>query len=314
MTYAQDQDILAADFNAFRTTLLRLYGQGGTGNGAPDGTYGYGQSALPLDLLHVNDDILSTQALNLRTMIATIAQHQGTSVSLPTTGMLASGQECLASPPATGDFPGSISSVNTNRLTIDPASGTVFLDQLTSSRSTSWHSHVEHVFKATFPDTDHARYFFNAGGQIRFRESRSGGTVSAQNTWWTSTLIKAGTVVFGANNTSNGVLSPVAIGYYQLTGAYQTIFTQTLSRSGVNYGGNEMIISAKVNVVDTTNGGTGAEIQFRVEFIDTYVPIPDLVDGTLTSTVDLFKATSPFTITSPTLATTIALTSSTYDI
>ena len=46
--------------------------------------------------------------------------------------------------------------------------------------------------------SDHARHFFNSGGQIRFNSTRTGGTSSAQNTSWTNLLNSIGTQAFGA--------------------------------------------------------------------------------------------------------------------
>jgi hypothetical protein len=159
---------------------------------------------------------------------------------------------------------------------------------------------------------NNARYFFNSGGKIRFTSTRSGGTpASAQNNSWTNLLTTAGTQYFGASGSSS-------VTYYYLTNVYQTFYQVSASSS---YASNNYKIEAKCDVSNNALG-TAKTVTFRITWTDGYVdpdtlnpgypnpvtihPPGDVVDGTLSLTVEEFKATGPlapsgtFTINSPT--------------
>ena len=71
MTYSSGHIILAADVNAFITTVNNVYGVG-------SGDRGYGQTAISQSTLTAPAPILSSQWNNLLTMITTCGSHQGT--------------------------------------------------------------------------------------------------------------------------------------------------------------------------------------------------------------------------------------------
>jgi hypothetical protein len=154
----------------------------------------------------------------------------------------------------------------------------------------------------TFATANDARYFFNSGGKIRFTSSRTGGTTSPQNTQWTNLLnTTAGTINFGAQ-------TPATVNFYTLTTAYQQWYTVSASSP---YAANFYNLEALCNCTDPTNvNGTASTVTFRITWSDSYVdvdPTPpgDLVDGTLSLTVEEFKASGSlipsgsFAITSP---------------
>jgi hypothetical protein len=170
------------------------------------------------------------------------------------------------------------------------------------SRTGSWTTQSQCTLTVTFATANDARYFFNSGGKIRFTSSRTGGVTSAQNTQWTNLLnTTAGTINFGAQ-------TPATVNFYTLTTAYQQWYTVSASSP---YAANFYRIEALCNCTDPTNvNGTASVVTFRITWGDSYVdvdPTPpgDLVDGTLSLTVEEFKASGSlipsgsFAITSP---------------
>lgn len=143
------------------------------------------------------------------------------------------------------------------------------------------------TFTAT--GADHARHFFNSGGQIRFNSTRTGGASTLQNTAWTNLLSSIGTQAFGA-------IEPAITNFYSLTNSYQTFYQLGASTP---YSNNFYRLEALCNNTGANNStGTANVITFRITWVDGYVdPGPlgppfttDGVDGTLTITVDEFKA------------------------
>jgi len=149
-----------------------------------------------------------------------------------------------------------------------------------------------------FANSNDARYFFNSGGKVRITPTLTGGNGTAQVNAWTNFLTSVGTQSFGAAN----VLS----NYYTLTNSYQTYYQNSLSTP---YSANNINLSAKTNVADNSSG-TATILYLKVTLNDAYVdpgsPAPgDLVNGTLSLSIDELKATGTliptgtFVITSP---------------
>lgn len=296
MTYAQGAEVLAADFNFFQSEVASIFNVGGS----PNATYGYGQ-ATTIPTVSVGDVIRSHEWTLLRDAVVECAQHQGSTVSMPTDATLAVGQFILAFPPYSLNLPGSIATIIANRLTAAPSSLSLFANQLTSSRTASWNTQVVHDFTVTFSDSNHARYFFNSGGSINMRASLAEATGSHQNNFWVKILNRIGSVSFAVNSTYNSYKS-AAIGAYQMTSSFQLIFTENSSTTyGFEYGGDNISIYARAN--------TASQYEFQIQFNDSHTGFSDVVSGTLSSNIDMTKATNPLTITSPTFATVTPLTS-----
>jgi hypothetical protein len=156
---------------------------------------------------------------------------------------------------------------------------------------------------------DHARHFFNSGGKIRFTSSRTGGSTTAQNNAWTALLSTAvGTIQFGATSfvgsESSSLYTTIttssSVNFYTLTTVPQEFYKLNASTP---YSLNSFKIDASINSLADT-------ITFTITWGDSYVdpglPAPgDLVNGTLTLSIEEFKATGMmlpsgnFTILSP---------------
>jgi hypothetical protein len=165
--------------------------------------------------------------------------------------------------------------------------------------------------RVTASGADHARHFFNSGGQIRLSQYLAGGT--AKDTDWGTLLGNAGNAIFEANRTSGdgsanyrdgntnvdgdiGGSIESALGFYQLTTGYQLIAKKNGSQA--EYAENYYTLYVKRN-------SAYDEITFKWEFhdVDTgdQTGIGPAVDepvlasgGEMGAGIDLLRATGSY--------------------
>lgn len=313
MTYTVGGLIEAVDYNTFRNQVDDVYGVG-------FGDSGYGQSAIALPTVAggLVELIKSVEWTNLRSAIDTCATHQGSTVNLPPASEVAVGALVKAhtSTDNPGDISTSISTIFSNRLIAAPAAVSLFANRLTSSRDGGWSNQLIYECAVDFGTVDQARYFFNSGGRIQFRASRSGGSATQQNSSWTSLLSNVGSVQFNYNNcvSLNGVGTPQGIGYYNMVvGSYGLVYLA--NASGADYNANSFQIFAQTaDGPSGPNGDNGRLLRFRLVFTDGYAggsfSGPDVVNGTLSAFVDEIRATGPLTIAAPSYSTLVGVSGS----
>ena len=143
-----------------------------------------------------------------------------------------------------------------------------------------------------FSSEDEARYFFNSGGQMRVDLSHPAGTAQ-DNDWSTSLGTRLGQVRMtytATTSTGTSALSS-ALGFYDLTGAYQTIIDGTDIGTGA-YTTNDVLIEAKVLSVVGTNGGNGTTVRVRITLTDQHInAFADSVSGGTLASFSVLKAT-----------------------
>lgn len=312
MTISSGGLIQASDYNTLRTTVSDILGTTGTT------TVGYGQ-VIESDTTVAAGDLISARTTTLKQWVSLyndmkkIADHQGTNISALTTAYtdnIKSGS--LIQYSDINLISTTLTTLYNNRLNV--ANGYFSIESLTSStRSTQWgapsKTTVQHSFTVTFASYNAARYFFNTGGAIQFTASRSGGSVTSQNTDWTNMLSNIGTVVFNYNGTSASSGTGSAYGFYQLGASALQIYTKGGNAgAGAVYANNDYTITASI---------AGAVITFNVYFNDdaknsnSIWGTFDFVDGTLTSTVQIKRATvaGGVTVTAPSAVNTTLLSS-----
>lgn len=260
MAYAQFATIDAADFNTLvggnpTTTVNTLNATWATGGG----TAGYGQTAV--GNVTVGTNILaSTQWASLVANTASAASHQGssiTSVSTPVAGGVIT---------FTAAIPTNLTTIYTNRLNAAAQSATV---PNTVTRGSTWSNQLTFTHTATFANGNAARYFFNAGGQIKMTVSHPGssgidllfnnlasnvGTVVMSAPTSGSVSI-AGTSYNGITKIGGGGNAPTISqnnGYYALTTSNANVFTQTASTGPSGY------LSSFIRFIVQSNGTQGA--------------------------------------------------------
>lgn len=318
MTYAVGSIIQAADYNGFAgdTPASAAYASDSAAQnkvaalvGVGYGNRGYGQSST-LAPVSIGNTVTAVQWNTLQTDMGVINTHTGSTLTLQPT--VSAGDTILAQDGSGGRVNiGALVSTLDNNRNLASISQMAVTNVLSSVRTASWGgSTLIHSFTVDFGTEDAARYFFNAGSQIRFSASRTGGSGSAIDNSWTNLLNNVGTVQFGYNYTAytgSGGYATSNLGYYGLTASYQQIFAHYGDGSGsgyyyYGYGSTSYTIFARRESYAGLNGANGSLLRFSVQFDDTsaYAYYSGQVTGTLTSTIDMYKSAGVVSIASPT--------------
>lgn len=267
MSYAQYGLIEATDYNNLAgtspsTTANRVNTVWAVGGG----TAGYGQTALAQ--VSAGGTVTAAQWANLITTTANAGAHQGsslTSISAPVAGGTITYLSAL---------PTNISTIYSNRLNA-AAQGSTTAN--TATRGTTWASDLTFTHTVTFASGDAARYFFNAGGQIKVTMSHPAG--SGINALFNSLATACGTIVQSAPSSGtvtiggvsyNGITkiggsgSPSTLstnsGYYAMTTANVTVFAQSASTGPAGYLSSNITVVAKSNGAQGSNSDAGSVI------------------------------------------------------
>jgi hypothetical protein len=275
------------DYNAIRAKIVNIMGPG-------SGQFGYGQAIVSSEVdrgLNITKD----QWDALRYDILNARVHQDG--LHPTIAEAVRGQPIRFSPQNPNTQYNSQSDITiTNKFNI--GQGQFVIDSSgTATRTTAWSSLVSSTITLTFGNADQARWFFNSGGKIRFRSSRTGGSSTSQNTAWSSLLSSVGTVSFDATN------------FYQSTSSPTTLLVA--QSSFPYYTANRYRITHSCDIANNVNAGAttvNITITWEDGYIDTKAGPPgDSVDGSLSLVVEELRAsgillpagTSPFVVSSP---------------
>ena len=303
MTYSVGGLIQATDYNGFADTT-----SGGNVNviwGTGTGDAGYGQSTT-LATVSAGGTVTATQWAGLVNRISSIASHQGTTVTARTA-------------PVAGNVIAVLSAVQTdlnncytNRGNA-AASGTQFTSWTgtsskitpTGSGSTPWTITFTHTI--SWVSAAAARYFFNAGGRIKWETSKTADTTEADTEWndlantlvgdiyitgGTSTQTIAGTAYTGTTKIG-GTGTPTTLltttGWYDLLTTDTTIYKQFADTAP--YTGQYIQINAKT-------AGTGSQLVLTTTWVDpggSTVGSTDAISGG-TATTGISFGTAPATV------------------
>jgi hypothetical protein len=266
--------ISATDYNSIRTKIQNVMATG-------TGTFGYGQTTFS-SLVSAGNSVTKNQWDALRYDIYNAILHQTGSAPSITTVAVGDVIRYGASHP-NFQYNTLADQATTNRFNL--GTGQFVTEAIdTKSFTSSWYQSVSSTTTITFATAEQARFFFNAGGKFRFASNRTGGNGEAQNASWSNLLSTAGTQIFSG--------TPSGVNFFSLTSSYQTF--AELSGS-VAYSNNKWRLEASCNVANNSLG-TANIVNFRITWLDAYTdsgaggdpnPAPgDLVDGTLTLTVD----------------------------
>jgi hypothetical protein len=298
MTYSSGNTIIDDDYNIFvqggASAVNHNTANVNTVWGSGTSDKGYGQSGT-LSTVSAGSTITATQWVSLLNRISTIASHQGTSLTAitnPSTGDTISAYTALSS---------NISSVFSNRGNA-AGSGANITSGGTRTGTNTWNTNQTTTFTIDFDTAAKARYFFNAGGIVKFSLSRSGGTSSSKNTGWTNLCSACGTIAItggtatqtiagtsytgttkiGGSGSTSTLLTTT--GWYDLTTSNSEVFKQfdatylytanyvTLNAKTASSGTQLVVTVLLQDNADTTGWATGSPTQ------------DESVDGTLTAT------------------------------
>lgn len=247
--------ISSLDFNGIKNIIVPVLGSG-------TGTTGYGQTTLSPTTV-IGDSVSKSQWDKLRFDIVNAIVHQ--TGALPTITTINEG-DVISYGPAHPNYQylTLANQANTNRF--DIGAGQYATESSTSaSYTTTWQNSISTSFTVTFANADSARWFFNAGGKIRFSSSFTPNISNPQNNAWQTLLSAMGTVSFGA-------VTPT-VNFYSLTSSDQTFY----SLASTSYTSNYITLKARCNLPSNASGGATI-ITFTVIWTDAYVD-PDITSG-----------------------------------
>jgi hypothetical protein len=179
MTYSIGGLIQATDYNGFANDTAAANVNGIWGAGSTNA--GYGQSTT-LATVSAGATVTATQWATLNNRISSLAAHQGTGIT-------------SRANPVAGSTIGILSALNTDlvNLTTNRANAALSGSQYTSwtgtsskttatgSGNTAWTITFTHTI--TWGSANAARYFFNAGGRIKWETSKTSTGTDADDEW-----------------------------------------------------------------------------------------------------------------------------------
>ena len=284
MTYSSGGLIQATDYNGFVSTTSGANVNDLWGTGATD--KGYGQTAL--STVSAAGTVTATQWASLVNTITSMASHQGTSITSRTA-------------PTTGDTITILSNLNTDLTNLTTnrgnaaASGSQYTawtgtsgkTTATGSGSTPWTITFTHTI--TWTSAAAARYFWNAGGLVKWQVGKSSTGTLADTEWndLASTLCgsifisgrvnSAAQTIGGTSYTgttkSGGTGTPTVLatttGWYQLLTTDTSLYQQYADTSP--YTGQYILLQAKT-------AGTGTQLVLTTTWVDPGGSVPGSTD------------------------------------
>lgn len=303
------RNIEAGRYNSMQSKIRTVLGNG-------SGEFGYGQVLSSRQVRNTPpvDTVTAQHMTNLKADVNIAEIHQ-TNVSTNLSTVAATDQITES---VYAEYEAKVDTIYTNKNLVH--ANRVTAESKTSSvRSAPWGTAgpIMHEFTVTFPGgyqttnsagnnilstgTDHRRHFFNAGGEIRFAASATGGSGVKFNDWVTM-LSNMGMVKFNYTTAiATGSGTSFNLGNFDLTSSYQTVFekygsglySQNYIRIRAKGAQNTNVITFLVILDDASAGG-----------------LDEQVTGTITSTITQLRPTGNYvSVPTPTYQTTINLSS-----
>ena len=268
MTYSSGGLIEATDYNGFVSTNAGANVNDIWSTGSSD--KGYGETAVAT--VSATNTVTATQWATLNQKISAMASHTGTTItsrSDPTAGQTISILNALNT---------DLTNITTNRLNAVANGTQVVAWSGSSSYTTNWATSLTFTHTITFASANAARYFFNAGGRIKWEcnKTSTGNTGDPEWNDLSSTLlgdiyITSGTatqVISGSSYTGTtkvggtGTPSILAstVGWYDLTTSDTDLYKQFADTGP--YTGNYIILRAKT-------AGSGTQLVLTTTWVNT---------------------------------------------
>lgn len=285
----QNTLVIATDYNEIQSIISTVLGTG-------SGTTGYGQSVASTQVGQYSK-ITTNQWNNLRSDILRARQHQ-TGTDLTSLLAVASASRKIQEADRAA-YKSMAQDAQSNALTAPPPASQATRSSLVGEqiRTAAWNGTLIQEIIVNFGTADAARYFFNTGGQFEFSAERSGGSAGLKNVTWSTMLTSMGTISFNYTQTvCSGTGFNSNLGWYDLTTTDNLLFQKDTPTG--TYAPNKYYIYGRVNSTSDRRIGIFT-VHFADEsgkppsFPDPGFGIDENVDGTLISTVNVYRATGP---------------------
>jgi hypothetical protein len=298
----------AADFNAIQSVISSVMGIG-------SGTQGYGQT-VSSTTASANAAITEAQWDNIRSDLTKARVHQTNTAVATNSTVAGSPWQTLFDVTNSTVISESIraqyqsfadNGVNLNRFTMAAAQSTPNSVLSTTTRTASWGAvgnlSISHTITVTWAGygilsaADHMRCFFNAGGFIQIRASRTGTAATTKDTDWTSMLgngtVNSGfgdVIIRGQGSTYTGSIYGSGFAFPTSTGFHTMSSTSGSPTRFMNQGSFVTQYAENRYILDAYK--TSNTMVFTVTFQDADTGdqtglgpgVDESVTGTLTST------------------------------
>jgi hypothetical protein len=298
----------AADYNAIQSVISSVMGIG-------SGTQGYGQT-ISSATVSANAAITETQWDNIRSDLTKARVHQtntavatnSTATGSPWQTLFDVTNSTVISESIRAQYQSFVDNgVNLNRFTMAAAQSTPNAVLSTTTRTASWGApgnlSISHTITVTWAGygilsaADHMRCFFNAGGFIQIRASRTGTAATSKDTDWTNMLgngtVNSGfgdVIIRGQSSTYTGSIYGSGFAFPTSTGFHTMSSTSGSPTRFMNQGSFVTQYAENRYILDAYK--TSNTMVFTVTFQDADTGdqtglgpgVDETVTGTLTST------------------------------
>lgn len=216
--------IYADDYNRLQSKVAAILGQGGGVFGAD---YGYGQPVTSSQVVgsggtpNSGDLVTAEQMNNLRIDIMKCWYHITSDdfviSPVSTTDEIEAGSASKTLGAAINktynDYTYAVNYIDTNRRTAH-ASAMNLVNEKVQKTFSNWNNFRSHDMTVTFKDSNHRRYFFNAGGEIRVTAQHTGTWVASSKSFiWQKLLADSGVVTFDFDDNIDATTAPKSLLY-----------------------------------------------------------------------------------------------------
>jgi len=246
MAYQVTDTILDDEYNTFVNSSSSPYGYNhfaGTGSGE----YGLGQTHI--STVSAGGTVQASQWNSLFTGLANISNH--TNVALSSLTAVSAGDTIAVKSALISSLATMATQVSTGCPFVTAVSPSAALTTVTTG-SEGWDTSATQEISATFSNANEMRWFFNAGGKLRFVVTATATSVSAKDTAFVALGTGIGNLDVGSQATTRSnagqslTTDGLANGFYDLGTSYTTLIKLT-QNSYAAYNANTLEVQAKLN-------------------------------------------------------------------
>jgi len=244
MAYTAGSTILDDEYNTFVSNDPNGYNHfAGTGAGE----HGLGQSEI--STVSAGGQITASQWNSLFTGLINISNH--TNVALTSAATISAGDAIAIKASLVADLAQTATQIAAGCANATALSASSVLQTVTTS-SEGWDTSATQEISVTFTNANQMRWFFNAGGKIRFVVTATAASTSAKDTAFVALGTGVGNLDIGSQATTRSnagqtlTSNGLANGFYDLGTSYTSLIKLTQSAYAA-YNSNTLEISAKLN-------------------------------------------------------------------
>ena len=244
MAYTAGDTILDDEYNTFVSNDPNGYNHfAGTGAGE----HGLGQSAIAT--VSAGGTITASQWNSLFTGLTNISNH--TNVALSSAAAISAGDAIAIKASLVDDLSQTATAIAGGCANATALTTSSVLTTVTTS-SEGWDTSATQEISVTFTNANSMRWFFNAGGKIRYVTTATASSTSAKDTAFIALGTGVGNLDIGSQATTRSnagqtlTTNGLANGFYDLGTGYTSLIKLTQSAYAA-YNSNTLEISAKLN-------------------------------------------------------------------